>query len=219
MCGRATLATPKELLRELFKLEQMPVLDPRYNIAPSQDLAVIREPHKLELLRWGLVRVGHARGINVRAETAARAPQYRDSFRARRCLVIVDGFFEWKRGSGKQKQPFLIHRDDARPFALAGIWDTSADRTDSCAIITGPARGVVAALHDRMPIIVQAKDYARWLDSNERNPSELLVPDAGVIAPLVSRPVCAAVNDPRNDEPGLLEPIEPPSSGENLELF
>src|SRR5437763_11093077 len=84
MCGRATLATPSQLLRELFRLDQIPLLNPRYNIAPSQPLAVIREPRKLELLHWGLANVGHARGVNVRAETVARAPQYRDAFRSRR---------------------------------------------------------------------------------------------------------------------------------------
>jgi putative SOS response-associated peptidase YedK len=145
MCGRATLSTPEKELRELLKLKEIPLLNPRYNIAPSQDLPLIREPHKLELVHWGLSNVGRAPGINVRAETVARAPQYRDAFRARRCLVIVDGFFEWKR-EGKAKQPFLIHRTDRKPFALAGIWDTGPDGSATCAVITGDAQGVVADL-------------------------------------------------------------------------
>jgi putative SOS response-associated peptidase YedK len=101
MCGRATLSTPSDELRDIFALDDLPELPPRFNIAPTQPIAVIREPHHLELLRWGLVLPGAqrrgAQGINVRVESVARAPAYRESFRKRRCLVIVTGFFEWRR--------------------------------------------------------------------------------------------------------------------------
>jgi len=215
MCGRATLSVSEQDLRELFGLEQIPLLNPRYNIAPSQDLPVIRVPHKLELLHWGLSDVGHARGINVRAESVARAPRYRDSFRARRCLVVVDGFFEWQR-RGKSKQPFLVHRQDGKPFALAGIWERTADGEDTCAVITGQAQGVVAELHDRMPIIVPPNAYERWLDPEERKAIDLLAPSA---AELVSHPVSKAVNSPKNDDPRCVEPVPDDGRGENLELF
>lgn len=215
MCGRATLSAPEALLRELFQLEQIPLLNPRYNMAPSQDLPVIREPRKLELLHWGLANVGQARGVNVRAETVARAPHYRRSFRERRCLVIVDGFFEWQR-RGQKKQPFLVRRQDGLPFALAGIWDRSQDGEDTCAIITGPAQGVVAQLHDRMPIVVPASAHARWLDPEEHGPTDLLQPDA---AELVSHPVSTAVNSPKNDDPRCVEPIDDDHRGETLDLF
>jgi putative SOS response-associated peptidase YedK len=106
MCGRATLSTSPEDLREAFGLRELPELPPRFNIAPTQPIAVIREPHRLELLRWGLLLPGGhrqgARGINVRVESVARAPAYRESFRKRRCLVIVDGFFEWVRREARE---------------------------------------------------------------------------------------------------------------------
>lgn len=217
MCGRATLATPREILRALYQLEQIELEGPRYNIAPSQALPVIRVPHKLEAIKWGLASAGRGRGINVRAETVARAPMYRDSFRKRRCLVIVDGFFEWRRGAGKKKQPYLIRRADAQPFALAGLWDRTADGAESCAIITGAAQGVVAPLHDRMPVIVPQEGIARWLDASERNPSDLLAPSA---AELVSHPVSMAVNNPAADDASLIEPLERDAAGEeNLPLF
>ncbi len=216
MCGRATLSVSEEDLRELFALEQIPLLNPRYNIAPSQDLPVIREPHKLELLHWGLQNVGPARGVNVRGETVARAPRYRDAFRSRRCLVVVDGFFEWQRRGDKSKQPFLVHREDRKPFALAGIWERTPDGEDTCAVITGQAQGVVAELHDRMPIIVPREAYERWLDPDERKPLDLLAPNA---AELVSHPVSKAVNSPKNDDPRCIEPVEEDTRGENLELF
>lgn len=213
MCGRATLATPNEILKAIFRLTEIPLLNPRYNIAPSQPLPVIREPHHLELVHWGLPNVGHARGVNVRAETVARAPRYRDSFRSRRCLVIVDGFFEWKRIDGKRKQPFLVHREDGQPFALAGIWDRS-DAGDTCAVITGDAKGTVAELHNRMPIVIPPDAYDRWLDHAEK-PIDLLQPNA---SGLVSHPVSLLVNSPSNDDPRLIERAEP-THLENLKLF
>src|ERR1700722_6772791 len=117
MCGRAALSTSPEELREFFGLDATPELPRRFNIAPTQPIAVIRKPNHLELLRWGLLSVKHG-GINVRVETVARAPAYRNSFRHRRCLVIVDGFFEWRRRE-KEKQPFFVRRNDGKPFALA----------------------------------------------------------------------------------------------------
>jgi putative SOS response-associated peptidase YedK len=149
MCGRATLSTSPEDLREAFGLSDLPELPPRFNIAPTQPIAVIREPHRLELLRWGLILPGGhrqgARGINVRVESVARAPAYRESFRKRRCLVIVDGFFEWERRD-KGKQPFVVRREDGKPFGLAGIWErsttTDGEVIDTCAVITGDARSV-----------------------------------------------------------------------------
>lgn len=211
MCGRATLSTTADVLREVFDLEHVPLLSPRFNIAPTQNLPVIREPHKLELVHWGLSDVGPSLRVNVRGESVARAPMYRDSFRSRRCLVIVDGFYEWKH-SGKRKQPFLVRREDGKPFALAGIWKTAPEGEDTCAVITGDAQGVVAALHNRMPIVVRPENYDRWLDP-EQSAAELLVPDASELA---SHPVSDRVNSPRQDDPGLIEAV--PETG-NLELF
>ena len=211
MCGRATLSTPPEDLRELFGLDELPELPPRFNIAPTQPIAVIREPHRLELLRWGLVLPGGhrhgAQGINARVETVARAPAYRDSFRKRRCLVIVDGFFEWQKRE-KVKQPFLIRREDGKPIALAGIWERSTTKdgevVDACAIITGEAKGAVVALHDRMPLIVPATGYARWLDPTGKDLADLLVPTA---SGLTTYPVSTLVNSPANDDARCVEQI------------
>jgi len=203
MCGRAKLSVSDKELRELFQLDEIPLINPRFNIAPSQDLAVIREPRRLELLHWGLSNVGRARGINVRAETVARAPQYRDSLRSRRCLVVVDGFYEWQHRNAR-KQPFLVRRADGKAFALAGIWDRDAEGEPTCAVITGQAQGVVADLHDRMPVVIPPTAYGRWLDPDERKPIDLLRPDA---SELVSYPVSTLVNSPANDDPRCIEPV------------
>ena len=221
MCGRTVLVTPGDDLRELFALDEIPPLVPRYNIAPTQPIAVIREPRRLELLRWGLILPrSMGPGINVRVETAARVPAYRESFQKRRCLVIVDGFYEWKRLGKKAKQPYLIHREDGRPWAFAGIWTTSTTKDgeliDTCAIITGEARGVVVELHDRMPIAIGAEAFDRWLDPNVRDVADLLLPDA---LGLIAHPVSPAVNTAANDDPRCLERVEPMGPRGNLSLF
>ena len=210
MCGRATLKTPIAELRRLLGLSgEVPPLVPRFNIAPSQPLPIIRRPHRLELLRWGL-DAGPRRVINVRAESVARAPQYRDSFRSRRCLVIVDGFYEWQH-AGSKKQPFYILREDGQPFALAGIYEG-----DGCAVITVPSLGPVAPLHDRMPLIVAPGDYDRWIDPQLARPLELVHASADA---LTAYPVSTAVNTPANDDPRCIEPLQDPDLGKNLELF
>jgi putative SOS response-associated peptidase YedK len=210
MCGRATLKTPLSELRRLLGLQgELPLLVPRFNIAPSQPLPIIRTPHHLELLRWGLPTAARPM-INVRAETVARAPQYRDSFRLRRCLVIVDGFYEWQR-VGKRKQPFYLRREDGQPFALGGIWDG-----EGCAVITAPARGVAAELHDRMPVLLPPDAYERWLDPDAKQLFELMAPDG---RELCAYAVSTAVNNPANEDPSCIEPQREGAPGENLELF
>jgi putative SOS response-associated peptidase YedK len=226
MCGRAVLTTSPEDLRETLGLDEIPDMPPRYNIAPTQPIAVIRHPRKLELLRWGLIPHGShtlsagARGINVRAETVARAPAYRSSFRERRCLVIVDGFYEWKRLSEKAKQPFIVHRPDKGPIALAGIWDRATTHdgeiVESCGIITRGAVGISAELHDRMPLIIMPDAFAAWLDPKTTDAVRFL---GGGDVPLVAHPVSTLVNSPANDDPRLLEPVEADPVGETRPLF
>ena len=222
MCGRTTLATAPADLQEFFGLDEVPELPLRYNIAPTQPIAVIRQPRRLEHLRWGLL-LPNARargpGINVRVETVSRAPVYRDAFRERRCLVIVDGFYEWQRRE-KVSQPFAIRRADGRPFALAGIWvpcvTPEGEVIDCCAIITGASTGVVTALHDRMPLIVPPSAYARWLAPTTRSAelSALMTADASA---LETYPVSTLVNSPANDEPTCLERAE--ATATTLPLF
>ena len=159
-------------------------------------------------VRWGLPKHGHGLGVNVRIETVARAPAYRESFWRRRCLVLVDGFYEWK-PEGKTKRPFRVCRPDHKAFALAGIWQpTTTDDgeiVDTCAIITGPANGVVAPLHDRMPLVVPSWEYDRWLSHEARTPEllKLVEADASI---LISYAVNPIVNSAQNDDPRCIEP-------------
>jgi putative SOS response-associated peptidase YedK len=213
MCGRTTLATAPADLEELFGLDEVPELPPRYNIAPTQPIAVIRQPRRLEHLRWGLVLPDprlRGPGINVRVESVARVPAYRDAFRTRRCLVIVDGFYEWQRRDNVG-QPFAIRRMDNKPFALAGIWvpcvTGEGEVIDCCAIITGASAGVVTELHDRMPLIVPPSAYARWLAPETRvaELSPLMTQDTSA---LVTYPVSTRVNSPANDDPLCIERAE-----------
>jgi putative SOS response-associated peptidase YedK len=210
MCGRTTLVTPTPDLRQAFGLDEVAELPQRYNIAPTQPIAVIRQPRRLEVLRWGLMlpdAPARGPGINVRVETVARAPAYRDAFRQRRCLIIVDGFYEWQRRE-KLRQPFAIRRADGRPFTLAGIWNpyvtSDGEVVDCCAIITGPATGVVAPLHDRMPLIVPPAAGATWLATDTRTSDlfDLMTADATA---LETYPVNPLVNSPLNDVPMCIE--------------
>src|SRR5580698_5260930 len=160
MCGRTILTTADKELRELFGLERAPGLQPHYNTPPSQPVAVVRvlrgsPGRSLDPLRWGLIpawakdaKLGNKLAL-ARVETVATTPAFRDAFRSRRCLVVVDGFYEWKRDGKGPGQPFVIRRPDGAPFALAGVWDrwTSKDGEiiESCAILTQPAQPPVDA--------------------------------------------------------------------------
>jgi putative SOS response-associated peptidase YedK len=222
MCGRATLSLPPDELREAFGLDDVPEMPPRFNIAPSQPMPIIRVPRRLELLRWGLpvAKKGGSRGINVRIETAPRAPMYRDAFRHRRCVAIVDGFYEWEHpqgtGAASKKRPFFVHRADGKPFALAAIWQPEempdGTHVDSCAIITADAKGVVAPLHDRMPVVVPTSELAHWLDESVRDPFAFFTPSA---EDLVAYAVGPLVNSPKNDDARCIEP----APEENVKLF
>ena len=225
MCGRAILNASYDDLREIFGLHDLPELTPRFNIAPTQPIAIVREPGKLELVRWGLSGASaREMRINVRGESVATA--YRESFASRRCLVVVDGFYEWKRSANVGRgasQPFVIRRGDGKPFALAGIWarkvTPDGEVVDECAVVTGEAKGVVAEIHDRMPVIVARESYARWLTADAKDARALLAP---IAEPLTSYAVTTRVNAPANDDAKCLEPAaseeSEPRKG-NLTLF
>jgi putative SOS response-associated peptidase YedK len=230
MCGRTALTATPEDLREAFGLDETPRLAPHYNIPPSQPVAAVRvlrdaPGRKMELLRWGLVpawsedaKIGHKLAL-ARVETVASTPAFRDALRRRRCLVVVDGFYEWKRDGEKASQPFLVRREDQAPFALAGIWErwTSRDGeiVESCAILTQPSRPPVDDIHDRMPLVLEPAAWDPWLDP--------ALTDAGALAPLletrspalVAVSVSKHVNDPRHDDAACFEPAapEPPLQG------
>ena len=221
MCGRFTQAAPNETIAELFQLPSVPALVPRYNIAPTQDVAVVRASaaggREVVALHWGLLppwaseRSVAARMINARAETLADKPAFRAAFRSRRCLVLADGFYEWQRLGGR-KQPHFIGFADRRPFGLAGLWERwpgeGSGPVESCTIVTAAANEVVAPLHDRMPVILDPGEFALWLDPEVRDPEALrplLRPHAS--GAMRAYPVSPLVNDPAHDLPACREPL------------
>lgn len=215
MCGRFTLRVPAGVLVDEFRLGVEPVVTPRYNIAPTQNVPVIRASADSELrrcdpLRWGLVpswaddtAIGN-RMINARSETVAVKPAYRAAFSRRRCLVPADGYYEW-RAEGKAKQPFFFHRADDRPFALAGLWETwqSPDGSplESFVILTTDANEQTLPYHDRMPVVLRGLDVDTWLhpQATKEQLLALLLPQP--FDSLVIEPVSKLVNNPRNDLP------------------
>lgn len=225
MCGRFTLRTPAAQVAAAFQLELPLELPQRFNVAPTQDVAVVRlDPQsgrrRLDMLHWGLIPswaddpgIGN-RMINARAESAAEKPSFRRAFKSRRCLVVADGFFEWKK-VGRRKQPYLITVDD-RPFAFAGLWErwkggdaSNGPPLESCTIITTTANALMQSIHDRMPVILDPNDYDRWLSTSAEDSSqlqELLVPYPADAMQAV--PVSTAVNNPRHDGPDCVEPVD-----------
>lgn len=221
MCGRFVQSSDPEVYASQFDLDSRCEAIPRYNLAPTQPVLVIRrsEGGKRELvpLRWGLVPAW-SKGpdhrysmINARAESVSERPAYRNAFKHRRCLIPAEGFYEWRAEAGA-KVPYLIRRQDGRPFAMAGLWERwrgegGAD-LESCTIIVTGANALVRAIHDRMPVILERGHYEAWLDPG--NPDldglmRLLRPaDPG---PWTFHPVSRRVNSPRNDTPDLMDPV------------
>jgi putative SOS response-associated peptidase YedK len=220
MCGRYTLTDPDpRLLRFRFGLTESVEIEqaPRFNVAPTDPVLAVRLNAEGErepgILRWGLIP-DHADPdsfdrllINARAETVAEAQAFRDAFRTHRCLIVADGFYEW-RAEETGKKPVWITRASREPFAFAGLW-AEARRADgssvhSCAIVTCEPGEVVAPIHDRMPVILEQANEADWLDphTGEERLQELLAPTDDLTVTEVSD----AVNDVRQDGPALIEP-------------
>jgi putative SOS response-associated peptidase YedK len=229
MCGRYTLAgTTPDQLRQRFPLGESVEIRRRFNVAPGDDvLAVVTREGAPQgaLLHWGLVppwaespAVGF-KMINARAETVAEKPAYRDAFRRRRCLVVADGFYEWQRDSARQ--PFHVTRAAGEPFAFAAIGSAwkgpQGEWLRSCAIVTTTANERVAAIHPRMPVILDPADEAVWLDpeTTPEHARSLLRPLP--VALTHARPVSKAVNDARYDGPECL--ADPAPEAEQAELF
>jgi putative SOS response-associated peptidase YedK len=222
MCGRFTLRSKPEAVAKEFGLPSMPLLELRYNVAPTQAVAAVRldlatgQP-RLDWLRWGLVPAwadGPAIGnrlINARAETVAERTAFRQAFLARRCLVVADAFYEWAKRQDGRKQPFLIRRRDGRPFGFAGIWEHwegDAGTIESCAVITTEANALVRPIHGRMPAILQPEDYGFWLDPAIRDKvtlGELLVPYPA--DDLVAYSVSTLVNAAADDRAECVQPL------------
>jgi putative SOS response-associated peptidase YedK len=222
MCGRVTLTKSGEEVAEAFGLDEAPEIEPRYNIAPSQPVLVVRPepgpgeavsasgpPRSAALLRWGLRTLPEDKPlINARAETVRTRGAFKAAFAARRCLVPADGFYEWQGPKGvKFRQAYHLRMRGMALFGLAGIWEPGfADEPGSLAILTTAPNDVLAPIHDRMPVIVRPADYATWLDPATPPPAL-----AGLLGPYASAameavPVGEAVNSARRDDPSCLLP-------------
>ncbi len=224
MCGRFTLAASPATLQEALELQEPPAgLEPRYNIAPTQPVAVVTNAaeRRVEMFRWGLVpfwakdpSIGN-KLINARAETVAEKPAFRAAFARRRCLVLADGFYEWRKadkGKRAPSQPFYFQLESAEPFAFAGLWETWKDAEGenllSCTLITCPANERVAPIHDRNPVVLDGQTMWQWLDPDATPEAlrSLLVPYPA--DEMVGFPVSVAVNDPSKEGPGLVAYVE-----------
>ena len=220
MCGRFLLYSPVDLLQRAFGFSELPNLQPRYNVAPTQAVPIIRRKEgggrELTMVRWGLVpfwakdlKIG-SQLINARAETVTSKPAFRAAFAKRRCLVPADGFYEWqKREGSKLKQPMLIRRRDGAPFAFAGLWESwrgPDGEVQTCTIVTTEANAVLSPIHNRMPVVLEPGAYDRWLDP-EQPSAELLLPCPDEW--LEAFPVSTQVNNVRNDAAELIEPLNP----------
>lgn len=221
MCGRYVLRTPANEVARLLGAALDAPFGPRWNIAPSQPVPVLREfddGRHLSLLRWGLIprwakdpAIGN-RLINARSETAAEKPSFRDALARRRCLVPADAFYEWSPVPGsKRKQGWRIGLRPEGLFTIAGLWERwtppEGPAVESVTLLTTAANGPIGALHDRMPVLVAGPDRERWLDPAVRGEAvaDLMRPwpDDGVTIV----PVGPRVNDPRNDDPDCFEAI------------
>ena len=215
MCGRFAFYSPSEATAALFGVNDAPPVEPRFNIAPTQDIAAIRNDAdgspEFALLRWGLIpswakdpSIGN-RMINARAETVAEKPSFRAAYSRRRCVVLADGFYEWRR-EGSQKTPYFISLASAAPFVLGGIWENWTDKESgesiqSTALITTEANDFMQPLHHRMPMIMEAPAANDWLGGSK----DMLEEAAQNSPPLQAWPVDRRVNNARNQGDDLIE--------------
>lgn len=235
MCGRYDSLIPRDAMQRLFGAAFLPPSNfpPRYNIAPTQDIAIVRarreaDGREVVFVRWGLIPFFMKEKpaqphINARAETVDRIPLFREAFGRRRCLVPATGFYEWQH-HGKERQPYRILLRDHDPFAFAGLWESARigeERIQSATIIVTAANELVSELHDRMPVILDPADYARWLDPETR-PEEA----KALLRPFPSErmeayPVSKLVNKYENDSPACIAPItlERPDPPAQLDLL
>lgn len=206
MCGRFSLRTPKEVLINHFDITQGFSIKPRYNIAPGEPLPILKQLGTVDFARWGFIPPfkqqmdGEKGFINIRAETIDEKISFRQAFIAQRCLILADGYYEWKL-IGRIKQPFYIHLKNNQPFAIAGIW-----ANDTCGIITQAASTQILRLHARMPVILPVEAYSQWLDKK--------TPPAALKEWLASRdilfeiyPVTPQMNNAKFETPLCIQPL------------
>jgi len=222
MCGRFTLTIDPAELQERFENYTFPPrFAPRYNVAPTQPVLAIPNDgeNTADFFVWGLIpmwakdpTIG-SRLINARGETLAEKPTFRGSLKYKRCLILADGFYEWKSaGASKTKTPYFIHMKDRKPFAFAGLWDSwnspDGSLVKTCTIITTEPNELVSIIHNRMPVILHPRDYAKWLDTSPQTPDSL----KPLIKPFPAEEMTAyhvstLVNKTGNDTPELVTPI------------
>jgi putative SOS response-associated peptidase YedK len=216
MCGRFAFYSPSEATAALFGAHTDSEIEARYNIAPSQYVAAIRNDpegqRELAMLRWGLVpswakdpAIGN-RMINARSETIAEKPSFRTAYRQRRCLILASGFYEWRK-HGNAKTPYFISTDDDSAFAFAGLWEhwhskQSDETLQTTTVVTAAANDFMSSLHHRMPVILSPDPAGRWMAGD----SELLDELADITPPLKAWPVDRRVNNARNEGADLIEP-------------
>jgi putative SOS response-associated peptidase YedK len=224
MCGRYTLTVKPEDLKERFHLDSADATSaPRFNVAPTQDVPVVlnESPTRLSLVQWGLIPswakdpgIG-AQLINARAETVAEKPSFRNAFKKRRCLVLADSFYEWRKdgeGSRPSKTPLRITLKAGEPFAMAGLWEVwtspEGEKRRTCTIITTEANDLLASIHDRMPVILPPDQELRWLDDNldAENLKGLLQPYPSNLLSFYE--VSRRVNATQNDDPSVIDPVK-----------
>ena len=222
MCGRYVVITNPEALRALFRYFEQPNFPPRYNVAPTQPVPIVRVvegKRAFALVRWGLIPpwVKDPRAfsllINARGESVNQKPAFKNAMKRRRCLFPADGFYEWERGA-ERKQPWFVRLKSGIPMAFAGLWESwmgpNGEEMETAAIITTAASPSIAHIHDRMPVIVAPEAFDFWLDPNVDGEMA-----AAMIAPapdalLEAYPVSRAVNRTANDSAALLEPLRAP---------
>ena len=239
MCGRLALTLPPDAVRAYFSYVEQPNFPPRANIAPTQPVPILRmerdalggKQRRFALLRWSFTPAfvkdpkDFPLIINARSETALEKASFRNAMRRRRCIFIADAFYEWRRdltGKGKNKrpsEPFLFRRRDGGPMALAGLWETwsgpNGEEVDGACVVTTSANGLMAAIHDRMPVILEPEDFDAWLDSDAveaADAARLMRPAAENV--LEFWPISTAVNKVANDDPAVQTPIGPVQHGE-----
>ena len=218
MCGRFSLKTTPDTLERIFGHAVPPGYRPRYNVAPGQEVLAIlsdADGERAAMPKWGLVpfwakdpSIGN-RMINARAETVADKPAFRDAFRRRRCLVLADGFYEWRR-LPERKQPMWVQLQSGEPFAFAGLWerwDRGQEPLQTCTILTTGANEFMRPIHERMPVILDGEVAAEWLASGTEDTRLHEIIEESRELPLQAHAVSTLVNRPANDLPECIAPI------------
>src|SRR5204862_3843225 len=226
MCGRYAITTAPEAIRQLFAYLEQPNFPPRYNVAPTQAVPIVRMAEgkrQLALVRWGLIPAWvkdprtFSLVMNARGESVLDKPAFRNAMKYRRCLFPADGFYEWKR-EGENRRPYFVRLKSGQPMAFAGLWESwmgpNGEEMETAAIVTTAASRSISHIHDRMPVIVAPEAFDFWLDPNVDAEMASAVIQPAPDGLLESYPVSSAVNRVANDTPDLLDLLREEEMGE-----